>query len=109
MDEITGDIVNINKKYSDGYQMNNSIENILYSASYYDDPYEKVAAVTRSITDHAFANSNKRTEFDTLNILLDDLKLNNSLTETQIWDLIYDIAEGRVNDIDEIANIIKGK
>jgi death-on-curing family protein len=109
MDEIAEDIVNINKKYSDGYQMNNSIENILNSASYYDDPYEQVAAVTRSITDHAFANGNKRTAFDTLNMLIDDLKLNNSLSDTQKWDLIYDIAEGRVNDVTEIANIIKGK
>ena len=109
MDEIAEDIVNINKKYSDGYQVNNSIESILNSASYYDDPYEQAAAVTRSITDHAFANGNKRTAFDTLNMLIDDLKLNNSLSDTQKWDLIYDIAEGRVNDVTEIANIIKGK
>lgn len=42
-------------------------------------------------------------------MLIDDLKLNNSLSDTQKWDLIYDIAEGRVNDVTEIANIIKGK
>ena len=73
MDEIAEDIININKQYSDGFELNNSIKNILNSASYYDDPYEQVAAVTRSITDHAFANGNKRTAFDTLNMLLEDL------------------------------------
>lgn len=108
MEEIADDIVNLNKKYSDGYQMNNSVENILNSASYYDSPYDQVAAVTRSITDHAFANGNKRTAMDTLNMLIDDFGLNNSLTDAQKWDLIYDIAEGRLNDVTEIANVLKG-
>ena len=108
MGEIGDDIVNINEKYSDGYQMNNSIENILNSASYYDDPYEQVAAITRSITDHAFANGNKRTAMDTMNMLLDDFGLNNTLTDAQKWDLIYDIAEGRLNNVSEIADILKG-
>lgn len=109
IDEIAEDIININKQYSDGFELNNSIKNILNSASYYDDPYEQVAAVTRSITDHAFANGNKRTAFDTLNMLLDDLGLDNTLTDSQKWDLIYDIAEGRIDDVAEIANILKGK
>lgn len=109
MDEIAEDIININKQYSDGFELNNSIKNILNSASYYDDPYEQVAAVTRSITDHAFANGNKRTAFDALNMLLDDLGLDNTLTNSQKWDLIYDIAEGRIDDVAEIANILKGK
>ncbi len=107
MDEITEDIININKQYSDGFELNNSIKNILNSASYYDDPYEQVTAVTRSITDHAFANGNKRTAFDTLNMLLGDLGLNNKSTDNQKWNLIYDIAEGRLDDITEIANILK--
>lgn len=109
MDEIAEDIININKQYSDGFELNNSIKNILNSASYYDDQYEQVAAITRSITDHAFANGNKRTAFDTLNMLLDDFGLSNALTDSQKWDLIYDIAEGRIDDVTEIANILKGK
>lgn len=95
MDEITEDIININKQYSDGFELNNSVKNILNSASYYDDPYNQVAAVTRSITDHAFANGNKRTAFDTLNMLLSDFGLNNKLTDSQKWNLIYD---NRVGD-----------
>ena len=87
--------------------MNNSVKNILNSASYYDDPYEQVAAVVRSITDHAFANGNKRTAFDTLNMLMGDLGLNNKLTNSQKWNLIYDIAEGRLDDVSEIANILR--
>ena len=109
MDEIAEDIININKQYSDGFELNNSIKNILNSASYYDDPYEQVAAVTRSITDHAFANGNKRTALDTLNMLIDDLGLDDVLTDSQKWDLIYDIAEGRLDDVTEIARILKGK
>ncbi len=108
MGEIADDIVNINKKYSDGHQMNNSVKNILNSASYYDDPYEQVAAVTRSITDHAFANGNKRTAMDTMNMLIDDFGLNDTLTDAQKWDLIYDIAEGRLNSVSEIAKILSG-
>lgn len=88
MDGITEDTININKKYSDGFELNNSIK-------YFDDPYEQVTAVTRSITDHAFANGNKRTAFDTLNMLLNDLGVNNKLTGSQKWNLIYDIEEGR--------------
>jgi death-on-curing family protein len=107
--EIADDIVNINKKYSDGYQMNNSVESILHSASYYDDAYEQVAAVTRSLSGHPFANGNKRTAFDTLNMLLDDMRLKNTLSDTQKWKLISDIAEGRLDDVAEIAKILKGQ
>lgn len=53
-------------------------------------------------------NGNKRTAFDTLNMLLDDLGLNNILTDSQKRDLIYDIAEGRIDDIAEIAKILSG-
>ena len=109
MDEIADDIIEINRKYSDGYELNNSIKNILNSASYYDDPYEQIAAIIRSITDHAFVNGNKRTAFDTLNMLLDDFGLNSILTDTQKWNLISDIAEGRITDVAEIARIICGK
>lgn len=88
--------------------MNNSIKSILNSASYYEDPYEQVAAVTRSITDHAFANGNKRTALESMNMLLDDHRLRNLLTNAQKWNLIYDIAEGRLNGVKQIANILKG-
>ncbi len=108
MDEIAEDIIDINRQYSNGVEMNNSIENILNSASYYDDPYKQVGAIVRSITDHTFMNGNKRTAFDTLNMLLDDLGLNNTLTDSQKWNLIYDIAEGRIDDIAEIAKILSG-
>lgn len=109
MDEIAEDIININRQYSDGFELNNSVKNIINSASYYDDPYEQVAAVTRSITDHTFANGNKRTAFDTLNMLVNDLGLDSTLTDSQKWDLIYDIAEGRIDDVTEIASLLKGK
>lgn len=33
MDEIAEDIIDINRQYSNGVEMNNSIENILNSAS----------------------------------------------------------------------------
>ena len=107
-DEIVSDIINTNKKYSDGYEMNNSIENIVNSALYYDDPVDQVSAITRSITDHAFVDGNKRTAFDTMNSLMDNLGLSNNLTDTQKWDLIYDIAEGVIRDVDAISNILKG-
>ena len=109
MDEIAEDIIYINKQYSDGFELTNSVKNILNSASYYNDPYEQVAAVIRSITDHTFANGNKRTAFDTLNMLLNDFGLDNTLTDSQKWDLIYDIAEGRIDDVTQIVNILKGE
>ncbi|MCH5267591.1 MAG: hypothetical protein J1E62_04520, partial [Lachnospiraceae bacterium] len=109
IDNIAQEIIDINKKYSDGFEMNNSVHNILNSASYYDDPYEQVAAVIRSISDHAFANGNKRTAFDTLNLLLNKLRLKDILTDAQKWDLIYDIAEGRIKNVKNIASILSGK
>jgi len=109
MDEIADDIRNINKKYSSGFEQNNSIENIINSASYYEDSWEQASAVTRSITDHAFVDGNKRTAFDTLNMLLDDLKLNSPLKDSQKWDLINKIGTGDLKDVSEIANILKGK
>jgi prophage maintenance system killer protein len=109
LNEIADDIRDINKKYADGVEMNNSIENIINSASYYEDHWEQVSAVTRSIAGHAFENGNKRTAFDTLNMLLDDLKLKSPLNDTQKWDLIDKLGKGEIKDVSEIANILKGK
>lgn len=42
-------------------------------------------------------------------MLIDDLGLDDVLSDSQKWDLIYDIAEGRLDDVAEIARILKGK
>ncbi len=60
----------------------NSIDSIINSASYYNDAWEQTSAVTRSIADHAFENGNKRTAFDTLNMLLDDFNLKSPLNDS---------------------------
>lgn len=109
MDEIADDIRNINKKYSNGFEQNNSIDSIINSASYYEDAWEQTSAVTRSIADHAFENGNKRTAFDTLNLLLDDLNLKSPLNDTQKWDLIDKLGRKEITNVSEIANILKGK
>ncbi|MBC1735142.1 hypothetical protein IA623_10815 [Listeria seeligeri] len=109
MDEIADDIRNINKKYSNGFEQNNSIDGIINSASYYEDAWEQTSAVTRSIADHAFENGNKRTAFDTLNLLLDDLNLKSPLNDTQKWDLIDKLGRKEITNVSEIANILKGK
>lgn len=108
-DEIAKDIRNINKKYSGGIEQNNSIDNIINSASYYEDEWEQASAVTRSIAEHAFVDGNKRTAFDTLNMLLEDLNLNSPLNASQKWDLINKLGKGDLKDVSEIANILKGK
>jgi len=106
---IVSDIININKKYSNGNQAYNSIESIVNSASYYDNGYDQIASVTRSITQHAFENGNKRTALDTLNMLLKDFNLKSPLTDVQRSNLINDIAEGRITDVSEISRILQGK
>ncbi|MGX7420048.1 type II toxin-antitoxin system death-on-curing family toxin [Carnobacterium gallinarum] len=107
--EIADTIRDINKKYSNGFEQNNSIESIINSASYYEDAWEQASAVTRSITDHAFVDGNKRTAFDTLNMLLDELELKSSLSDSQKWNLINRIGTGDLKNVSEIANILKGK
>lgn len=64
MDEIAEDISNINKQQSEGFELNNSVKNILNLASYYDASYNQVVVVTSSITDRGVSNGNKRTAFD---------------------------------------------
>ncbi|WP_185399846.1 type II toxin-antitoxin system death-on-curing family toxin, partial [Listeria cossartiae] len=108
-DEIAKDIRNINKKYSNGFEQNNSIDSIINSASYYNDTWEQTSAVTRSIADHAFENGNKRTAFDTLNMLLDEFNLKSPLNDTQKWDLIEKLGRKEITDVSKIANILKGK
>lgn len=88
--------------------MNNSIESILNSASYYDDPYEQVAAIVRSITDHAFENGNKRTAFDTMNMLIKDFNLKNILSDDEKWNLINNIANNVIKDVTAISRILQG-
>ncbi|EAK9280904.1 type II toxin-antitoxin system death-on-curing family toxin [Listeria monocytogenes] len=109
MKEIAGDIRNINRKYSNGFEQNNSIDSIINSASYYNDAWEQTSAVTRSIADHAFENGNKRTAFDTLNMLLDDFNLKSPLNDSQKWDLIEKLGRKEITDVSKITNIIKGK
>ena len=108
-EKIADDIININKKYSNGNQMNNSISNIVNSASYYENSYDQVASITRSITQHAFENGNKRTAFDTLNKLLKDMNLKNLLNDTQKWDLINKMGEGEIKNVTDISRILQGK
>ena len=102
-------IRNINKKYSNGNEAYNSIESILNSASYYDDIYEQIAAVTKGVAGHAFENGNKRTALDTMNMLLDDLGVTTSLSNNQKWDLINSIATGGLKDVSEIAEVLRGR
>jgi prophage maintenance system killer protein len=108
-EKLADDIININKKYSNGNQMNNSISNIVNSASYYENPYDQVASITRSITQHAFENGNKRTAFDTLNKLLKDINLKSPLNDTQKWDLISKMGEGEIKNVTDISRILQGK
>lgn len=89
--------------------MNNSISNIVNSASYYENSYDQVASITRSITQHAFENGNKRTAFDTLNKLLKDINLKNLLNDTQKWDLINKMGEGEIKNVTDISRILQGK
>lgn len=100
MDEIADDIRDINKKYSSGFEQNNSIDSIINADSYYEDAWEHTSAVKRGIAEHAF---------DTLNMLLDDLRLKSPLKDTQKRDLINRIGTGDLKDVSEIANILKGK
>lgn len=64
IDEFAEDIININKQYSECFELINSVKNIFNLASYYDASYNQVVAVTSSITDHGVSNGNKRTAFD---------------------------------------------
>ncbi|MBC6298229.1 hypothetical protein HCJ45_14030 [Listeria sp. FSL L7-1517] len=77
--------------------------------SFYEDAWEQTSAVTRSIADHAFENGNKRTAFETLNMLLGDLNLKSPLSDTQKWDLIDKLGRKEITNVAEIANILKGK
>nr|WP_240903751.1 S8 family serine peptidase [Chengkuizengella sediminis] len=105
--DIANDIININLKYSNGNQAYNSIQSIINSASYYDNPWDQVSSITRSVAQHAFENGNKRTALDTMNMLLNDFNLNSTLTDNQKWDLINDIANGVIDDVSEISTILQ--
>ncbi|MEC0228811.1 hypothetical protein, partial [Paenibacillus alba] len=106
--DIADDIININKQYSNGNEAYNSISSIINSASYYENEWDQVSSVTRSITQHAFENGNKRTGFDTLNMLLNDMKLDSPLSDSQKWDLIDNIANGVIDDVSDISRVLQG-
>ena len=108
-EKIADDIVEINKKYSNGFQQNNSVSNTVNSATYYKDPYDQVSSITRSIVQNAFENGNKRTAFDTLNKLIKDVGLKCKLTDAQKWDLINNVAEGKIKNVTDISRVLQGK
>jgi prophage maintenance system killer protein len=68
-----------------------------------------VASITRSVAQHAFVDGNKRTTFDTLNMLLKDMNLKSKLTDTQKWDLVSKMGKGEIKDVSEISRILQGK
>ncbi len=109
-DTIVDDIININKKYDIGLELHNKVDTIINSALYYDDYYEQVASISRSISQHTFANGNKRTAVDTIKMLISKMNLQNTLNDTQIWNLVLDmsIPDG-LSDVTEIAKILRGE
>ncbi len=106
---ITQNIVNINKLYSTGQQLYNSVSSIVNSASYYSSKYDQVSSIVRGIAQHAFENGNKRTAVDTLFMLLKDIGVKSSITRDQAWQLIDDIANGVIKSVSEISNILQRK
>ncbi|MBI9051167.1 MAG: Ig-like domain repeat protein [Anaerolineaceae bacterium] len=109
-DSIVDEIVDINKQYDNGLEIHNSISSIVHSATYYDDPYEQIAAIGKGISAHAFENGNKRTAFDTMKKLMSDMNLDCPLADEQIWEIVYDISsKDGLSDIGEIALRLQGK
>ncbi|MFV0394859.1 MAG: hypothetical protein ACK5LC_10765 [Coprobacillaceae bacterium] len=95
-DEIAKNIRNINKQYSSGYEINNSIDSILNSASYYDDTYDQTSAVTRSIVDHVFENGNKRIALvSTLIFLLTNQK--ELLIRSDLYEICMKLTESKLD------------
>jgi len=106
-DYLTKNIININKLYSTGKDVYNSVSNIINSASYYDNKYDQVASIIRGIADHAFLDGNKRTAVDSLFMLLNEMGLKYSISYDQAWKLVVDIANGVTRNVSEISSIIQ--
>ncbi|MEK4472952.1 hypothetical protein NSQ91_07035 [Paenibacillus sp. FSL R7-0048] len=96
---VTGNIANAEINGGDGV-----VATVLKKTiSYYDNKYDQISSITRSITQHAFENGNKRTALDTLNMLLKDFNLKSPLTDSQKSNLINNMAEGVIKDVSDIS------
>ena len=67
-----------------------------------------ILLIQHHIADHAFVDGNKRTSFDTLNMLLKDMNLKSPLSDKQKWDLVNKLGKGEIKDVSAITRILKG-
>ena len=89
--------------------MNGSVESVLAQTSRYDGFYNKAAAVIRGIAkNHLFDNGNKRTA----NAVYDLLRQKNGITTgappSEVRRIIEDVATGKMTEITEIAQALRG-
>lgn len=107
---ITSDeIRQINKKFGGSSELNGNIESALENAARYDGFWEKTAAVTRSIVaNHTFDNGNKRTAQAVINELQKRNGISTGVSDSAMKDVIYKISTGKLREVSDIAEALRG-
>lgn len=103
---IYNDIVNINKRFENGVQVG-SIDSVLHSASYHSTVKSQIAAILQGM-DHLFANGNKRTMVETVQMLLNRMNINQNIPEERIWEVVTRIATGDLRGVENIRIALFG-
>jgi len=106
------DLKEINKELVGETKSNVLSENLLESCFasylYYDANIERITSVWFSIiNNHCFSDGNKRTALVFLILMCKINKINITLTEDELFNIILGIATNKYKDIKEISKLIK--
>lgn len=105
-EEISRSITDINSSYG-GFEFNGSVDSVVNTASYYNDPYDQIGSILNGIAgNHLFFDGNKRTAFSTYYMLTERMGVAPK-SATEIWGIINDIALGDYDYATDIANSIR--
>lgn len=111
-DDLAEGIIDINKAFSNGSQLNKGgLESAINSASYYDDVAEQGSSLFISIVKgHIFTNGNKRTASEFITKFAKDNNLKLNLNSGQLKDLTSEIAKGVNINVEDLAKkLFSGK
>jgi len=96
--KFADEIIEINKKYSDGSIFYTTPSSAISSALYHENSLEQGAAIFNSIARHMFNNGNKRTAADMIILYCQKANIPLNKSRQELLDIAQDVASRKAED-----------
>ena len=98
------EIMDINRRFSDGILLNGSPATAINSALYHENVVHQACAIFKSISrGHMFSNGNKRTAVEMFKSFANKSGIEVNLTDNELLDIATKVATGEIDDVFKIG------